>query len=70
MSVAGDIIDELKFDLAVKAQAVTFLSGVLAISIFVVIGVFGVPENSAHSYIGTSGTALENADIGFADRLI
>ena len=69
MSVAGDIIDDLKFDRTEKARALTGLAGVFVASIFVVIGVFGSPDSSVDGYVQTSGDTLQKASSEFSGGL-
>ena len=65
MSVAGDIIDELRFDRTEKVRAVTGFMGVFVASIFVVIGVFGMPQYAASAYTPDSSSNLEKASNNF-----
>ena len=66
MSVAGDIIDDLKFAPADKARVLTGLSGVFLVSMFVVIGVFGTPESAAQTIHQVSGVSLQKVASSFS----
>ena len=61
MSVAGDIIDDLKFDRTDKVRAITGVSGVFAASIFVAIGIFNAPKTALAHQIEASGVLMEKA---------
>ena len=66
MSVAGDIIDDLKFDRTDKVRVLTGLAGAFAASIFVVIGVFGSPDYSVDNYVQAGEGTLQKVSSDFS----
>ena len=65
MSVAGDIIDDLKFDRSDKVRAITGFTGIFTASIFVVISVFSLPESASAGQVQASGLMIEKAATSF-----
>ena len=65
MSVAGEIIDDLKFDRSEKMQAVTGMMGVVAVSIFIVIGFLGDAQKSSAAYASAGDIAPEKSSTLF-----